>query len=203
MTRPSALEGLLFFCAAGALARDPGRITDRRSPTTMKIPSHPKLKGEWAEVHFLARASEHGLSVAKPYGDCRPYDFIVESNGRMLRVQVKSTTFRHPRGTGVYMCRIAPAHSSSYPSDVLDFIAACIIPEYVWYIIPFARVTGKQSINLDPRNERSRYDPYREAWHLLGHEKPPEVHHHGKNERLPTSVRRKRRPSPLTAAAKS
>ncbi len=133
----------------------------------MKIPSHPKLKGEWAEVHFLARASEHGLSVAKPYGDCRPYDFIVESNGRLLRVQVKSTTFRHPRNTDVYMCRIAPAHSRGYAADVLDFIAAYIIPEDVWYIIPFAKLVMKQSINLDPRKSRGRYKAFQEAWHLL------------------------------------
>ncbi len=56
------------------------------------VPRHPKLRGEWAEVRFLARAHELGLHVAKPYGDCLPYDFIVEYGGRMYRVQVKSTS---------------------------------------------------------------------------------------------------------------
>ncbi len=61
-----------------------------------KLPAHPKLRGEWAEIRFLARASELGLRVSKPYGDCLPYDFIVEHGGRMFRVQVKSTSYQNP-----------------------------------------------------------------------------------------------------------
>jgi hypothetical protein len=52
----------------------------------------PKQRGEWAELRFMARASEHGLSISKPWGDSCRYDFIVEHAGKFLRVQVKSTT---------------------------------------------------------------------------------------------------------------
>src|SRR5512141_2248183 len=106
----------------------------------MKIPSHPKLRGEWAEVHFLARASEHGLRVAKPYGDCLPYDFIVENNGRMFRVQVKCTSHKSP-SCGGYSCCIRPSPMPRYGHNVMDFLAAYVIPEEVWYIIPYAEVT--------------------------------------------------------------
>ena len=30
---------------------------------------HPKLRGERAELRFMARAAEHGLCIAKPWGD--------------------------------------------------------------------------------------------------------------------------------------
>src|SRR5438876_2244079 len=61
------------------------------------MPSQPrfikdhKQRGEWAELRFMARAAEHGLSVSKPWGDSQRYDVTVEHNGRFLRVQVKST----------------------------------------------------------------------------------------------------------------
>lgn len=50
-----------------------------------------KLQGEWAELLFMARAAEHGFSVSKPWGESQAYDVTVESGGKFLRVQVKST----------------------------------------------------------------------------------------------------------------
>jgi hypothetical protein len=130
------------------------------------IPRHPKLRGEWAEVRFLARASELGLRVSKPYGDCLPYDFIVEHRGRMFRVQVKSTSFRNP-GCGSYKCLIRPPRRPRYPIEAIDFIAAYVFPEDVWYLIPYSELTTGTSISLDPRSQRNCYRQYREAWDLL------------------------------------
>lgn len=130
------------------------------------VPRHPKLRGEWAEVHFLARASEHALRVSKPYGDCLPYDFIVEYDGRMFRVQVKSTSYRCPPYTG-YKCFVKPTKGPRYAAGMIDFIAAYILPEDIWYIIPFRVLKSRGTVHLDPCNPRNRYRPYREAWHLL------------------------------------
>ncbi len=44
--------------------------------------------GEMAEAKFLAKASELGFGVAKPWGDSDAYDFV-QTGGR-LWVQVKS-----------------------------------------------------------------------------------------------------------------
>src|SRR5205807_1544095 len=49
-----------------------------------------KRLGEVAEAAFLAKASDLGFRVAKPWGDSDPYDFIVETGGRLWKVQVKS-----------------------------------------------------------------------------------------------------------------
>jgi hypothetical protein len=45
----------------------------------------PKELGEMAEAEFLARALEMGLAVAKPWGESRGYDFIVDDEGRDCR----------------------------------------------------------------------------------------------------------------------
>ena len=62
---------------------------------------HPKQRGEWAELIFMARAAEHGLCITKPWGEMAHYDFAIEHKGHFLRVQVKSTIFLR-RGT--YVC---------------------------------------------------------------------------------------------------
>ena len=50
---------------------------------------------------------------------------------------------------------------------MLDFIAAYVIPEQVWYIIPFAATHGQNEVLLAPHRPRSKYARYKEAWHLL------------------------------------
>jgi PD-(D/E)XK nuclease superfamily protein len=129
---------------------------------------HPKARGEWAELRFMARAAEHGLCVAKPWGDMAPFDFIVEHHGRFLRVQVKSTKYRRWNS---YRCCVV-ANGVPYSSDQLDFIAAYVIPADTWYIIPAAATNGQQDILLSPR-KNSKFSRYREAWHLLYAESPP------------------------------
>ena len=49
-----------------------------------------KRLGEMAEAAFVAKASGLGFSVAKPWGDSDPYDFITQAGERLCRAQVKS-----------------------------------------------------------------------------------------------------------------
>lgn len=128
----------------------------------------PKERGEWAEMRFMARAAEHGFRVSKPWGESARYDFAVEANGHFLRIQVKSTTFRSR--SAAYKCAIQPRGDLSrrYTSKQVDFFAAYVIPEDVWYILPAEIVLGLcQEIVLSPNCDKHKYARYREAWHLL------------------------------------
>jgi hypothetical protein len=165
------------------------------------VPRHPKLRGEWAEVRFLARAYELGLRVSKPYGDCLPYDFIVEHRGRMFRVQVKSTSYHNPN-CGGYKCLVRPPRGSRYPIGTLDFLAAYVIPEDVWYIIPYKQLTAKNSISLDPRSQRNTHRQYREAWDLLLTEPLADLRRRTKkDERLLASRKGRKASRPLSCPA--
>lgn len=56
-----------------------------------------------------------------------------------------------------------------YLPGEIDFLAAYIIPEDTWYIIPLQAFLGSTSLLFRRRADRKpgRYDAYREAWHLL------------------------------------
>jgi len=124
---------------------------------------HPKARGEWAELRFMLRATELGLRVTKPWGDNSPYDLVIETNGRFLRVQVKCTRFRRGRS---YKCHL-DSNGHPYTPDQIDFIAAYIIPTDTWYILPIRATNAQPDILLTPHNPRSKYEKYKEAWHLL------------------------------------
>ena len=124
---------------------------------------HPKLRGEWAELRFMARAAEQGFQVSKPWGETARYDFVVEAAGRFVRVQVKSTMFLDRGG---YSCSVRGCNGP-YVGDVFDFLAVYLIPEDLWYIVPAELVRGQGSIAVYPQLKKSKYGAYREAWDLL------------------------------------
>ncbi len=82
----------------------------------------------------------------------------------MARVQVKSTMQRNHDG---YRCTIRDCRGGAYTGNPFDFVAAYLLLEDIWYIIPAKFLRGKTVASLFPRYRRSKYEPFREAWHLL------------------------------------
>jgi hypothetical protein len=125
-----------------------------------------KRRGEWAELEFIAAAAKRSLQVSKPLGDSASYDAVIETHGHFVRVQVKSTTCLRREG---YKCNIRPSTGQPYKRRDFDFLAAYVIPEDLWYIIPARLVLdGKKiAIILNTTFPASIWAPYREAWDLL------------------------------------
>jgi hypothetical protein len=112
---------------------------------------------------------EEGLRPARPFGEPSGYDFLVHHKSkRLFRVQVKSTIRKQYR---CYQCTIRTQHHV-YKKDSFDFVAAYVIPEDVWYILPEKVVRGMSTVGLYPAMGGSKYDAYKEAWYLLRGETP-------------------------------
>ena len=139
---------------------------------TKKATSENKRRGEWAELCFMARAADRGLNVSRPFGDSISYDVGVEQNGRFLRIQVKSTSFRRK---GSFMVKLVGAKEQCYARGTVDFFAIFLVPIDVWYIIPFDVVAGNTGLCLTPRSGH-KFAQYLEGWNLLrGPEKKPKT----------------------------
>ncbi len=124
-----------------------------------------KERGEWAELCFMARAAGLGMSVSKPHGDSRRYDVLVESGGRISRVQVKSTIYC--RRGGEYSLNVMGPGRKRYEAGTVDFFAVFLIPREEWYIIPYAAMGKRLTLHFTPGSKRSKWEEYREAWELL------------------------------------
>ena len=134
----------------------------------------PKLQGELIELAFLHKAVSLGFAVAKPYGDSERYDFIVDYRDnidrKLLRVQVKSTAVLH-QGSYRVLCSHCSTwrHRIAYSTRQIDFLVAYIMPENAWYVFPVAVIGVRTCIKLftQHRKTRSRFEEFREAWHLM------------------------------------
>jgi hypothetical protein len=144
-----------------------------KSPKSTKIRiKNCKRRGEWAELQFIAAAAKHGLQVFHPWGDSASYDAVIETHGRFVRVQVKSTSYRRPEGC--YKCNVRPARGR-YKRGDFDFLAAYVVPLDIWYIIPSKRIVvpKKSAILLYTTHPNSRWAQYQENWDQLRNHRLP------------------------------
>jgi len=124
-----------------------------------------------AELIFVVKAISMGFAVLKPYGDSEPYDLVVEANGRLLRIQVKSVFTTARWGYSVVAVRGHGRPVVQYSAQEVDFMAAYVVPHDAWYIVPHSEIVSCTQILLYPegtkRSGGARFEKYREAWHLL------------------------------------
>ena len=126
-----------------------------------------KRRGEVAEAAFLHKAAALGFSVAKPWGESDRYDFIVEVNGRLWRVQVKSAHSSALNGYSFAAC--GNVRKNRYTPNDIDFIVGYVVPDNAWYVIPIAVFAERTAVKVFPSSRRrmSRFEKYREAWDYL------------------------------------
>lgn len=61
-------------------------------------------------------------------------DVGIAHGGRVLRVQIKSTTYSRD---GSFICTVLGPGHRGYRKGEVDFVAVYVVPVDVWYILPF------------------------------------------------------------------
>ncbi len=125
-----------------------------------------KRRGEIAEALFLAKAATKGYGLATPWGDSLKYDMIVDTGGKLSRVQVKSAHRVSASKGGGYHVRACSANRRSYRAEDIDLLVAYVMPLDAWYIFPPKAFVRMKSMRLFPKRGRkkSKFEAYREAW---------------------------------------
>jgi len=67
---------------------------------------------------------------------------------------------------GGYGCTVK-RNNKAYSRGSFDFVAAYVIPEDAWYIVPVDKFAGRVTLILCSNSGEAKYEEYREAWHLL------------------------------------
>jgi PD-(D/E)XK endonuclease len=128
-----------------------------------------KQRGELAEMMFMVKATQKGFATAKPYGDSRRYDFILDTGSRLWRVQVKSSSAQQYGSYMVNLQRNANGEVVFYDASEIDFVVAFVFPCEAWFVIPveaiYGRKTAKMCLHGNPRS--GKLGKYWEAWGLM------------------------------------
>ncbi len=175
---------------AGTILRDLRNATSKHVGTAAK--PVPQPQPVWGRTHSSVPRShvetaaspvprcEASGSHPEPILECPALRGLRSVNKRLRwcpshptpplwRVQVKCST---QLTDGLYRLnahRRTGGRAVPYLPGEIDFLAAYIIPEDTWYIIPLEAFLGLTSLLFRRRGDRkpSQYDAYREAWRLL------------------------------------
>ncbi len=161
-----------FGSGSKAKSKARSKASDRsvRSTRANMVPAEgmtAKELGELAEAEFLRRALGMGMAIAKPWGESQAYDFIVDDEGRLCRVQVKAAFREGPQGG--YSLRAYRSSKKCYTKKEIDVLAGYAAPENAWYMFPVRVVRKVKSVKLFPgsKGKRSKFEKWREAWEVV------------------------------------
>ena len=111
-----------------------------------------KQKGNLTELQCLTAFMEQGCGVSIPYGDNSKYDFIADVNGKLLKIQVKTSSLKDDSAIK-FSCRTTHVNctgvkNEKYSADEIDFFAT------YWdnqcYLIPVAECSAEKTLRFIP-----------------------------------------------------
>lgn len=135
-----------------------------------------KLKGDIAEQATILFALNKGWGVLTPIGDRLPYDLVIDNNGRLIRIQVKSAWFDEAKRNWVVDNRRTQTNRRSmvrspYQDKDFDFAILYISDLQVFYVMPSTVFNSYGSeihlVEDDKRQRKPKSAQFREAWSLL------------------------------------
>lgn len=110
-----------------------------------------KMKGEFSEARVLYEFQKYNIPVSLPWGDNQRYDMIAEFNGKLNRIQVK-TSNEEENGAIKCYCRSSKNHTTNKKCD--KYIGE--VDYFVFYnqtydklaIVPMEEIGEKSTITL-------------------------------------------------------
>ena len=137
-----------------------------------------KQKGMLTEIECMTAFTKAGLTFSIPYGDHARYDFVLDINDILYKIQCK-TSSKKEDGVYAFSCRSTAANKSraahrSYTSKEVDFFSTII--DGKCYLVPFSE-TGCNSKTMrfvPPKNGQKdgvvyadRYELEKQIQHLV------------------------------------
>jgi hypothetical protein len=169
--RTSSLKRVRFGAKAGSKSKSKAKSTSKAAGGGARSTPDFSSKelGELAEMMFMVKAARKGFATAKPYGDSRRYDFVLDVGSRLWRVQVKSSSAKVCGAYQVNLQRNLNGEVVAYDPSEIDFVVAYVMPCDAWFVIPVESIAGRKTAKLclheNPRS--GKLGKYWEAWGLM------------------------------------
>ena len=140
----------------------------------------------WAtEASVIAKCITKGYRVSVPFGDHAPYDFVLDVNGKLLRIQVKMIYKAYSKRKGYVAnfkkARCVNGRNRHYTKEDCDFIISYSNEHDVAFIFPVEKIIDRWSAFVYPKKSERKNtshlfsEDYREAWSLLDNGKEDKV----------------------------
>lgn len=119
-----------------------------------------KQKGDINELRCMTKFVELGFTVSKPISDDSKYDFVIEKEGKFLRMQAKKSRYTNVRrdflkfGTVSVHYRNGSNVKGEYTEKDIDYF--CTENNGNVYIVPVGETTGKTAFSMMLKDEANK-----------------------------------------------
>ena len=113
-----------------------------------------KQKGNLTELQCLTAFYQEGCHVSLPYGENSRYDMIVDVQGKLIRVQVKTSSLKNNSNDAItFSCRSSHVNSTGvknikYTDEEIDYFAT--FWEGQCYLIPVSECSTEKILRFSP-----------------------------------------------------
>ena len=115
---------------------------------------NPKQRGNLTELQCISAFYEHGCHVSIPFGENSRYDFIADVEGKLLRVQVKTSSSKKNTSDAIeFSCRSSylntkGVRNAKYTDKEIDYFATYW--KNVCYIVPVSECSDAKTLRFAP-----------------------------------------------------
>lgn len=126
----------------------------------MKIEMNSKQKGNITELETMLAFIKMGYNVLTPFGDCERYDFVVDVNGRLIKVQSKTSRTTDDGASFTFSCRSCNRKEGKiihhyYTKNEIDYFITTFNGKT--YLIPVEECGADKRLRiLPPKNGQTR-----------------------------------------------
>ena len=111
-----------------------------------------KQKGIVTELQCITAFNELGYHISIPYGENSRYDFIADINGKLIRVQVKSSSYKTDTSFN-FSCRSSHTNAKGtqnirYTSEEIDYF--CTYFNGKCYLISVNECSTEKTLHYEP-----------------------------------------------------
>lgn len=148
-----------------------GRAADLLAKFISMVELNPKQKGNLTELKCLSAFYELGYQCSIPYGENSRYDLIADIDGKLIRVQCK-TSREVDEGVIAFPCRSSRSNTHSnlqrkYTANEIDYF--CTFWDGKCYLIPVTECSITKILRfVPPKNGQKVGITYAKDYELQG-----------------------------------
>ena len=119
-----------------------------------------KYKGNITELESMLAFMKLGFNVLTPYGDCERYDFVVDANGKFIKIQAKTAHTSDDGASIKFSCRSCNRQNGmiihhQYTKQEIDYFITTFNNKI--YLIPVEECGSDKILRiLPPKNGQTR-----------------------------------------------
>ena len=126
----------------------------------MKKNMNSKYKGNITELECMLAFMKLGYNILTPYGDCERYDFVVDKDSKLYKIQSKTSHSDDNGSSFKFSCRSCNRKDGSivhhaYTKEEIDYFITTYNGKI--YLIPVEECGSDKKLRLEPaKNEQLR-----------------------------------------------